>query len=198
MRLLQPRARVKSNSQASSPYVKNLSNLNCYYQNAFNHTADVPGMDYWLNELAIGSTIGGVAAALIAGANASDSTVLDAKGFGAYLFSQHIDTAVEANAYNTNNGKFIAKHWLSTIYNTPSMYAALNNADATIAAIVQSSGLAFAAAPVDTHAGTELHFIISQSTDTIPHHSSDAEAGSPSKLQLEIAGVHSIAHDLIA
>jgi hypothetical protein len=126
--------------QATYAGMDNRSTVNAVYQHLFGRAAETAGVDYWANLLdrhAI--TIDNVVTQIAAGAQGTDKVAYNGKVSVAAAFTDHMDLAVEQQAYGTAAGMKIAQDYIASVHDLASGAAAIDpgNIDYTISAMVK-------------------------------------------------------------
>jgi hypothetical protein len=116
--------------------------VNAVYQHLFSRPAETAGIDYWaklLDSKAI--TIDNVVTQVAGGAQGNDKVAYNGKVSVASSFTDHLDLAVEQQAYSTSAGLKIASDYLATIHDLASGAAAIDpgNIDITIDNMVKAA-----------------------------------------------------------
>jgi hypothetical protein len=128
--------------QATYAGMDNRSVVNAVYQHLFGRTAETAGVDYWadlLNRHAI--TIDNVVTQVAAGAQGTDKVAYNGKVSVAASFTDHMDLAVEQQAYGTAAGLKIASDYVASVHDLASGAAAIDpgNIDMTIDSMVRAA-----------------------------------------------------------
>jgi hypothetical protein len=110
------------------------------YEHLFGRAAETAGVDYWanlLNQHAI--TIDNVVTQIAAGAQGTDKVAYNGKVSVAAAFTDHMDLAIEQQAYGTPAGLKIASDYIASVHDLASGAAAIDpgNIDYTINAMVK-------------------------------------------------------------
>jgi hypothetical protein len=141
---------ISSNFAASAEYqstyagMDNRATVNAVYEHLFGRAAETAGVDYWANLLDQHQiTIDNVVTQIAAGAQGTDKVAYNGKVSVAASFTDHMDLAIEQQAYNNPAGAKIAKDYIASIHDLASGAAAIDpgNIDYTISSMVHAAGL---------------------------------------------------------
>lgn len=116
--------------------------IQAIYRNIFNRDAEPEGLLYWSQQVSSGAlTPGEVALAILLGAQNEDAAIIANKLAIASVFTAHVDTAEEIDAYAGAWAAGIARDFVATVVAGSLSYTqALGDVDPTIALIVGLKG----------------------------------------------------------
>lgn len=138
-------ANISAQFAASAEYkdsyagMDNTARVQAIYQNLFGHAGDTAGLNYWVNLLNNNSvTIDNAVDKIAAGAQGTDAVVVTGRVAVASVFTQHLDTQVEQQAYAGANANAMAKAFLGSVVSLETGAQAVDPGvvDAKIAEIV--------------------------------------------------------------
>jgi S-layer protein len=138
--------------------------INNIYLNLFNRPAEPAGIFYWQQwvNAAPGRSVGGIAEAILLGAQNQDLVTINNKLAVATTFTAHIDTTAELLAYQGNAAAAVARTFLATVTSdSATVTTATANVDTTILVIQGVGGLpgqnAVLTTGVDNYVGTSAN-----------------------------------------
>jgi len=155
--------------------LNNTQAVNLIYNNLFGRDADLPGLNYWVGQLANSKvTVANIADAVNKGAQGTDSTIIANKTTAATSFTTSLDTVAEVVAYAsvTSSGLAAVKTWLSGVTTDASLTTATSSTALTAiisnvsSSVTDDAGLTFTlTTDADTVTGTTGDDIIFAKVD---------------------------------
>src|SRR5471032_2041407 len=126
-------AAFAASAEYKADYPATLDNnhlVNAVYQNLFGHSADLAGLNFYATLLSNGSlTIDKIVTQIATGAQGTDLVAYNAKVTAATAFTNSLNTTQDVLAYSGAAANIVAKGFLASVTDTPSMTAAITPAN---------------------------------------------------------------------